>query len=78
MNSGSTQLAIGADAPLVLATIEEAGQQPFCSWATRLKVAHLLHRIIVDEAHLLLTASTTARYCCAYATYAPSVARGAS
>ncbi len=58
MNGGSTQPVMGADAPLVLATVEQAVQRSFCAWATRLQVAQQLHRIIVDEAHLLLTASS--------------------
>jgi superfamily II DNA helicase RecQ len=57
MNRSSTLPVMGASTPLVFATIEQAVQQRFCSWATRLKVARQLHRVIVDEAHLLLTAS---------------------
>jgi superfamily II DNA helicase RecQ len=57
MNRGSTQPVMGASAPLVFATVEQAVQWRFCSWATRLKVARQLHRVIVDGAHLQLTAS---------------------
>jgi hypothetical protein len=57
MDCGSTLPIMGASAPLVFATIEQRVQWCFCLWATRLKVACQLHRVIVDEAHLLLTAS---------------------
>jgi hypothetical protein len=40
MNRGSIQPVIGASAPLVFATVEQAVQRQFCSWTTRLKVAH--------------------------------------
>ncbi len=60
MNRGSNQPIIGASAPLVFATVEQAVQRRFCLWAMCLKVACQLHHVIVDKAHLLLTASN---YC---------------
>jgi hypothetical protein len=53
---GHSNQPSGSSSPLVLVTVEQAVRTSFCARATRLKVSHLLHRIILDEAHMLLTA----------------------
>jgi superfamily II DNA helicase RecQ len=46
---------VGASAPLVFAMAEQALLPVFSTWATALKVVHKLHRIIINEAHIMLT-----------------------
>ncbi len=46
------------DCHLVLATAEQALLPAFGAWATRLHTARKLHRIVLDDTHLMLTAPT--------------------
>ncbi len=46
------------DCQLVLATAEQVLLPAFDAWATRLHTARKLHRIVLDDAHLMLTALT--------------------